>query len=490
MATVRCVMGSDLVTSLSRAAVPRTSIFLGLKALINLIATVNMSLIMFRGTMVHCSASMSFEIVERAAIGVNAAGNIVFVARSSDEVQSALKAYPTARQIDLGSKFIIPGFVDTHCHAPQYSFAGVGTGVPLLEWLSKFTFNYEARFKEAEFASRVYGAVVPQLLRQGSTTVSYFATIHLEATKILHEVCVNAGQRALIGKVCMDCNAPPTYIETSADEAVKGTVDFIDYCAKANGSDLVQPTVTPRFAVSCTGPLLKSLGEVAAKYNCHIQSHLCENKDEIAFVEQTLFPGKSYTQVYHEAGLLTKKTVMAHCVHMSDEDLALLKSTSTGIAHCPTSNLSMHSGLCQVKRALTAGVKVGLGTDVSGGYSPSILSTMRDALSVSSAIQARPLEEQDHNAALDYQQVFYLATLGGAEALGMEERIGNFAVGKAFDALIVDVLSHDNIDCFGIEEPLQLFEKFLYLGDDRNIEHVFVQGKRVHGSSMKPVYSL
>lgn len=352
----------------------------------------------------------------------------------------------------------------------------------MLEWLRKYTFNYESQFKEVDFAKKIYPKVVAQLLRHGSTTVSYFATIHLEATKYLHEVCEKAGQRALVGKVCMNRHGADHYVEASADASLNDTEAFIEY-SKAQGSTLVKPTITPRFAITCTEDLLQGLGKLAQKHDCHVQSHLNENRDEIAFVKE-LFPGKNYTEVYRDTGLLTSKTVMAHCVHMTPQELQILKEHQSGIAHCPTSNLSMFSGLCHVRQALNAGVAVGLGTDVAGGFSPSILTTIRDSLAVASAIQTTTTTTEEKTAGLSYSEAFYLATLGGARALGMESQIGNFLQGKEFDALVVDVTSPlSAIDVFGHETTENLLEKFLYLGDDRNISHVIVQGKRVAGSA-------
>lgn len=365
----------------------------------------------------------------------------------------------------------------------------MATGTPLLEWLDKYTFNYESKFKELDFANEVYPKVVSQMLRQGSTTVSYFATIHLDATKALYDICAKAGQRALVGKVCMDRNGPAHYVEESSAASLAATESFINYCKEknaANGAALVSPTITPRFAITCTDELLTGLGALASKHNCHVQTHLNENKGEIAFTAE-LFPGKNYTQVYKETGLVTRKSVFAHCVHMPDHELAIIKEAGAGIAHCPTSNASMFSGLMQVRKALDAGVFVGLGTDVSGGYSPSILSTIRDALATASAVRTTSTfasTEEQERAGLSWQEAFFLATLGGAQALALDTTIGNFIPGKAFDALVVNVnATSSRIDTFGVETPTNLVEKFIYIGDDRNIEHVFVQGKRVHGAA-------
>lgn len=366
----------------------------------------------------------------------------------------------------------------------------MATGTPLLEWLEKYTFNYEARYKELEFAAQVYPKVVSQTLRQGSTTVSYFATIHLEATKMLYDTCVKAGQRALVGKVCMDRNGgTQNYVEASTEASIDDTKSFVAYC-KEQGSDLVLPTLTPRFAITCTEDLLSKLGEIASEQDVHVQTHLNENKGEIAFTKE-LFNGKPYTQVYKDAGLLRRKSIFAHCVHMPDAELEMLKEAGSGIAHCPTSNLSMFSGCAHIRKALDSGVRVGLGTDVAGGYSPSILTTIRDALSTASAVKTADTlhpnltKEEQEKAGLFWQEAFYLATLGGAEALALENTIGNFVVGKSFDALVVDVAADLSgaIDTFGVESATNLFEKFLYLGTEKNIAHVYVQGRRVEGSA-------
>jgi len=294
----------------------------------------------------------------------------------------------------------------------------------------------------------------------------------------LADIVEQFGQRALIGKVAMDCYSPDFYVETTS-ESLKSTEEFVVNILKRK-STRVKPTITPRFALTCSEELLKGLSDIAKKYDVHIQTHLCEMEAEIQRALE-LFPKcQNYTEIYEKTGILSDKTIMAHCVHMKDEELDNLKKHSTGIAHCPISNLCLESGLCQVREMLKRGMKVGLGTDVSGGFSSSILEVMRHAIINSKVIRMTdPTYE-----ALTYRDVFYLATLGGAEALSMDQEIGNFQVGKYFDALHIDLASNGSpIHMFQGEDLNDMIQKFVMLGDDRNIIQVFVDGKNVKCNS-------
>jgi guanine deaminase len=230
----------------------------------------------------------------------------------------------------------------------------------------------------------------------------------------------------------MDCNSPDYYREETA-ESLSETAAFVESTLNL-GSSLVTPIITPRFAPTCSGELLSGLGKLAAEKNLPIQSHLSENKDEIEWVK-SLFPDRSsYTDVYDHYGLLTPKTVMAHCIHLSDAEIETIKCRGTGVAHCPTSNINLNSGFLNLEALMARGVKVGLGTDVSGGHSPSMLCAARDAITVSKVLHVGGETKTE----LDYKGAFFLATLGGSQALGLDKAIGNFQPGKRFDALVVD----------------------------------------------------
>lgn len=284
------------------------------------------------------------------------------------------------------------------------------------------------------------------------------------------------------------------------ENSIRDNEEFIAY-VKGLSSDLITPIITPRFAITCSMDMMKKLAELARTHDLPIQSHISENLDEIKFTLE-IFPGhKNYAEVYDTAGLLTNKCIMAHCVHLEDAEIELFTKRGTSVAHCPNSNTNLRSGLCDVKRLMKGGLKVGLGTDVSGGNRISILESIRAALDVShhlnmikkqNILGTGQVPSNDENASyepLDYKQGLFLATLGGAQALSIDDKIGNFQVGKSFDALLIDTYA-GVVDEFLLPEELtsklsdtqkfeKMIQKFVYTGDDRNIIQVFVNGKSV-----------
>lgn len=345
----------------------------------------------------------------------------------------------------------------------------------MLQWLDTYTFPCESKFADRDHARKLYTKSVSRSLRNGTTTASWFATIHLEACKELVNIIQEQGQRAYVGKVNMNQNSPDFLIETTED-SVRDTRAFVEYVngvnAKLDHKPLVTPIITPRFAISCTSELLTELGKLAKEYDLPIQSHLCENLNEIDFT-MSLFPkSANYAAVYADHGLLNDRTIMAHCVHMKDEELDLMKEKNAGISHCANSNLNLKSGLADVRKILSKDIKVGLGTDVAGGYSPSILEALRASRSVSVA--------RELDTTLLVSELFYLATMGGARVMELQDTIGNFEVGKEFDAILVNIaVDNSPIDIFDHDDIETKFEKYLFVGDDRNNEKIYVQGKEV-----------
>ncbi|XP_022796869.1 guanine deaminase-like isoform X1 [Stylophora pistillata] len=433
----------------------------------------------FSGTLVHSTAANRMEMCQRRIIGINQDGKIVFVDDASCVGELAKKFEFNERDVITlkdNRQFMIPGLVDTHIHAPQYIFTGTGYDLPLLQWLEKYTFPSESRFRSKEFAQNAYRKVVTRLLKNGTTTASYFATIHYDATVVLCDVIAELGQRAYVGKVCMDRNSPNYYIE-GTDDSIKNTDRIITHILGMK-NPLITPVITPRFVVSCTSDLMKKLGNLAKEYDLPIQSHLNENKEEISMVKDE-FPNESYTAVYDKHNLLNGKTYMAHCCYSTEEELNLMLERNSAIAHCPTSNFNIRSGVADIKHCLNKKIKVGLGTDVSGGESPSMLVAIRDCVKASNVIS---FGKSKGFTALTYEEAFFLATLGGSQVLGLDNKTGNFEVGKDFDALFIDVEVPDSpFDCFNSDDTKDVVQKFLYLGDDRNIRKVYVAGKLVAG---------
>ncbi|KAI0211152.1 Guanine deaminase [Lamellibrachia satsuma] len=370
------------------------------------------------------------------------------------------------------------------------NLCSTGLDLPLLEWLPRYTFPLEASFGDVTFAAAAYRKVVTRLLKNGTTTACYFATIHTEGTLQLCDIIEDVGQRAFVGKVCMDQHAPGYYVEDTA-KSVSDTERFVQNVLNRK-NELLQPVVTPRFAVSATQELMTQLARVASKYGVRVQvampqylailgqtydSHLSESPGECKLISSMFPDAKHYTEVYKTAGLLNAKTVMAHCNHLSDDEVDLIKQTSTGVAHCPNSNISVQSGLCDVRRLLDKEIKVGLGTDVSGGYSPSMLDAIRYTAQTSNILS---VSRDEHYTRLDYREAFRLATLGGSQVLGIEDRVGNFIVGKEFDVLRINPsVANSPFDIFDKDTVDDMIQKFFYLGDDRNIVEVFVAGQRV-----------
>ncbi|EKX54139.1 hypothetical protein GUITHDRAFT_156924 [Guillardia theta CCMP2712] len=370
---------------------------------------------------------------------------------------------------------LVPGFIDTHIHAPQYSYTGTATDLPLMDWLQKYTFPAESSLRDVETAKRVYSSVIDRTLRNGTTCALYFATIHLQSCIAFAELAASRGQRAYIGKVCMDSLAPADYIE-STEESLESTERFIQ-SVRGLGSELVHPVVTPRFIPSCSMELLNGLGALADRYDCHVQSHISESLDEIAMVKSRYPHLKSDTTIFDTCGLLHDKTIMAHGVHLDDEDLRTLRQRGTSISHCPLSNFFFADGVLPTAKIVALGNKVALGTDVAGGYSPSMLNSMRNAVIAHQVTRNfAPIKSDE---LLDWRHAFHLATMGGAKALGIEGQVGTLEAGKSFDAVLLDA-ARGGIDVWDSDSSMHLLEKLINLGSEVNVAMVWVKGRLVH----------
>lgn len=370
--------------------------------------------------------------------------------------------------VQLGSESLIsPGFIDTHLHAPQLEMIG-SYGGHLLEWLERYTFPTEARFADEDHARRVAAAFYPELLRNGTTTALIFSTIHPRATGIFFEEARKAGFRAIIGKTLMDRNAPE-YLLEDAVTAYDETKRLIEAWS---GEELLGYAITPRFAPTSTERLLELAGSLAREYpGCYVQSHVSENTAEVEWVRE-LFPSqRDYVAVYEHYGLVGARTILAHGVHLSDDELARLAARGARIAHCPNSNLFLGSGLFPMKRARAAGVLVGLGSDIGAGTTPSLFNAMADAYKV----------QQVQQNVLDPFQLWYLATLGGARVLSLDDRIGSLEAGKEADFVVLDLqatplLEMRTVHTKSVED---LLAGLIFMGDDRVVRKTFVQGREV-----------
>lgn len=450
----------------------------------------------YYGCFVHTPRLNTLEVKYNSLLGVDEEGSITFIkdfplGTSLETLQAAADGYEIV-DVTGSNTFVFPGFVDTHIHAPQFPNNGIFGTTTLLEWLETYTFPLESSFKDIDVALDIYSKVVKRTLRNGTTFAAYYATIHTEATNLLCDLALKHGQRALIGKVCMDQHAPDHYLET-VEQSKKSTLEVIDHIRSRDPKgELVQPILTPRFAGSCTHELLDWIGELRQKGDHYLQTHLSENQNEIRWIEQ-LFPQfEHYTDIYKQTNLLGDKTMLAHCIHLTDEEMHMLKETNSNVSHCPTSNSSITSGEARVRWLLDNSINVSLGTDCSGGFTPSILEVCKHAHLVSRHLVMKNGNESDK---LTTAEVLYLGTLGGAKSLRMDDKLGSFEVGKKFDAQLIKLdCPGSNIDTFKFQEPQwgvepvessmakfhDLVDKWLFNGDDRNVLSVWVNGRPVH----------
>lgn len=445
----------------------------------------------FVGRLVHSKSLKHLEILPHAALGVDEKGKITFLDSSVQDVNalsSKHEGFENAQIIQLGPlQFIVPGLIDTHLHAPQYPNLAIGMEGDLMEWVTNYTDPIEASYADSNKAKRVYDKLVQTTLALGTTTVAYNSTIHLEATNILADTCLKYGQRANIGKMACLVNSTHGNFEESTAQSLGDTEKSIQHILKLDPEGfLITPCVQPRGGRACPADLMTGLGELGKRYGesastastvpLRVQAHMSEAKGDMKLAFE-LHPGyENYTELYQAYNLLHSRSILAHCIHLSPRDVDLLVETKAGIAHNPNSNTCLRDGECRVRELLDRGVKVGLGTDCSAGYSISIMDAMRQASNVSRHLA---IHKEDNKWTLAFEEILYLATIGGAQVMGLDDKIGNFEVGKCFDALIVDV-SQGMINIEGWEnDGLALAKKWVFMGDDRSIRKVYVNGHLV-----------
>ena len=333
--------------------------------------------------------------------------------------------------IDYGDLLVIPGLNDLHIHAPQFTFRGLGMDRELMQWLETYTFPEEAKYKALEYADEAYTIFADHMRRSATTRACVFATIHRPATELLMQKMEETGLVTYVGKVNMDQMSPQYLIEDTA-QSERDTIDWVE--ATIDRFARTKPIITPRFIPTCSSQLLAALGRIAADYNIPVQSHLSENREEIAIVSKLEPDAASYGHAYDKYGLFggNSPCVMAHCVHSSDIELELIRKRGVFIAHSPESNLNVSSGIAPIARYLDMGLNVGLATDVAGGSSECMFKAMAHAIQ-SSHMYWRLID--DSWPQLTFADVFHMATRISGAFFG---KVGAFDPGYAFDALVID----------------------------------------------------
>lgn len=385
------------------------------------------------------------------------------------EWQEGQTQLPADMRVDhYPEQLIVPGLIDTHIHYPQTEMVGA-YGEQLLSWLNTYTFPTEMQFADTEHARQIADFFIHELLKNGTTTALVFCTVHPQSVDALFEQAARHQMRLIAGKVMMDRHAP----EALCDTAQSSYDDSKALIEKWHGQGRALYAITPRFAPTSTPEQLELAGKLKAEFpDVYVHTHLSENHDEIAWVK-ALFPQQQgYLDVYAHYGLTGERSVFAHCVHLEEQEWDCLHQSKSAIAFCPTSNLFLGSGLFPLAKTWQKQVKVGLGTDIGAGTSFSLLQTASEAYKV----------QQLQGSQLSALEALYHATLGGARALNLQDKLGNFDLGKEADFVVLDLKAttlqqlrqqHSK----GLEDSLFAL---LTLGDDRNVEATYIYGQKAY----------
>ncbi|MED3549636.1 guanine deaminase [Cytobacillus praedii] len=445
----------------------------------------------FQATAFSSSSPKEVEILKEHLFCINADGLIEkVVGPEADDYKYLLDLYQGTENFHrlAEGQYLLPGFIDLHVHAPQWAQSGTALDLPLYDWLNTYTFPLESKFSDIHFAKDIYEDVVATLLANGTTTALYFATIHKEASLLLAKICAEKGQRGLVGKVVMDDpeQTPENYRDADTQTALADTEEFILTVKELAKSvkQGVYPVITPRFIPSCTDEALKGLGELAAKYDTHIQSHCSESDWAHTYVQDRF--NKNDAFALQDFGLLGDKSVMAHCNFLNDDDAELFANTGTAVSHCPISNAYFANSVIPIAHLHAKGVEIGLGSDISGGFSPSLFDNARQAVISSRMLDdgvnpSLPAENRGvPNSRITINEAFYFATAGGGESLSLP--IGRLAENYAWDVQIIDTtIASAKLPIYSTNEDLfDVFQKIMYLARPENIREVWVQGEKVH----------
>lgn len=373
---------------------------------------------------------------------------------------------------DYTGRLMMPGMIDTHVHYPQYEIIAA-YGEQLLEWLNKYVFPTEGKFKDQAYAEQIASLFLDQLLKNGTTTALVFATVHPESVDAFFTEASRRNLRMISGKVLMDRHAPD-FLTDTAETAYTDSKRLIQ---KWHNHKRLLYAITPRFAITSTPEQLQVAGQLLAEFpDVYLHTHLSENVQEVAWVAELFPESTGYLDVYDQAGLVGHKSVFAHGVQLTDAEFKRLSAAKAAIAFCPTSNLFLGSGLFKLHQAKSSQhpVKVGLGTDVGAGTSLSLLQAANEAYKVAQ------LQQQSLSAF----KALFLATLGGARALSLEDKLGNFEPGKEADFIVLNLqatpvmaIRNQNFPTASLTEMAEAAFGLMILGDDRAVEAVYIAGE-------------
>ncbi len=400
------------------------------------------------------------EAVKDGYIVLNADGVIEGVFETLPE------RFKNGQLADYGDALIMPSFCDMHLHAPQYPMLGMGMDLPLLDWLSTYTFRTEARFADPDYARRHYRAFAERLVGYGTTRVCMFSSIHADATLILMEELERAGIAGFVGKVNMDRNSPAYYCEDT-EESKRETLRWLDACDRFTH---VRPMITPRFTPSCSDALLEWLGRIANERGLPVQSHLSENLSEIEWVRSLHPDCAQYWETYAKYGLWKSDTLMAHCVYSDAREREAIKKHGVTVVHCADSNTNLSSGVAPIRTMLDEGLNVVLGSDIAGGAHLSMLNVIQMSIRAS---KYKRIESGFSTPFLSVAEGFYLGTTAGARYFGAKP---GFQKGERLHAVVIDDREYPDTERLTLRER---FDRAVYIAEPKDIVAVYGEGKRL-----------
>lgn len=419
-----------------------------------------MNPVILHGTIVHTPTKEVFDCHPDSYL-ISEDGKVTGI------FQELPEKYKNVPVLDYGNSLILPGLCDMHVHAPQFVYRGLGIDLQLMEWLDRYAFPTEARFADLSYARIYYEAFADALAKNGTTRAVIFGTLHAPATELLMEILEKKKIGAYVGKINMDTLSPDYLCETPK-QSLADTRKWIE--DTKDRFHLVKPAVTPRFIPTCSTSVLEGLGKLAQEFNLPVHSHISEDLGEMSIVRDRYPQYDNDGDVYDHFGLLTSHTVMAHFIYPTRHEMELIKERGVTIAHCPQSNGNVAAGIPPIRQMLDLGVKVGLGSDIAGGYSVSIFRAMSEAVYLS---KLQWLRSEKKDSFLSVPESFYLGTKGGGQFFG---KVGSFETGYELDAIVVDDRSLCvPADRLSTEERV---ERVIHLADDRNIISRFVAGEQ------------
>lgn len=419
-----------------------------------------MNPVILHGTIVHTPTKEVFDCHPDSYL-ISEDGKVTGI------FQELPEKYKNVPVLDYGNSLILPGLCDMHVHAPQFVYRGLGIDLQLMEWLDRYAFPTEARFADLSYARIYYEAFADALAKNGTTRAVIFGTLHAPATELLMEILEKKKIGAYVGKINMDTLSPDYLCETPK-QSLADTRKWIE--DTKDRFHLVKSAVTPRFIPTCSTSVLEGLGKLAQEFDLPVHSHISEDLGEMSIVRDRYPQYDNDGDVYDHFGLLTSHTVMAHFIYPTRHEMELIKERGVTIAHCPQSNGNVAAGIPPIRQMLDLGVKVGLGSDIAGGYSVSIFRAMSEAVYLS---KLQWLRSEKKDSFLSVPESFYLGTKGGGQFFG---KVGSFETGYELDAIVVDDRSLCvPADRLSTEERV---ERVIHLSDDRNIISRFVAGEQ------------